>query len=70
MVPIRIEIEREGNTPLVMRYRAHERNLAMDAWDNALDACLPGQRIRLINEVNDRVVSEYTNNKQSEEDIL
>lgn len=64
-VPMVITIEREGTTPLVLRFKAKERQEAMNHWDKAVENALPGQRVRLINENNNRIVSEYTNNRQS-----
>ena len=62
---LNIVIDRAGKAPLTMRYDASERQKAMDEWDRVVENALPGQRVRLVNPSNNRMVSEYTNNKQS-----
>ena len=58
---LRITIEDERGLRVSQEYDANERAKAMDRWDKLLDDAIPGERCRLINRDNDRIVSEYHN---------
>ena len=44
-----------------MEYSEKESGQAWDCWDNVMDACLPGDTVKLINLGTGSVVSQYTN---------
>ena len=64
-VPITIKVFQPSGAVTVLKYRASERDKAMRVWDQVVEDCVPGQKVQLINETNDRIVCEYTNYRQS-----